>query len=309
MVETVVKADQRGGAESGAFAADPLIQRGQAGHEIQGTVGDLLAALGKHLLQALSEAQGGATRHPVVFVGAGPGDPELITLKGRRLLDSADVVVYAGSLVNAALLNGIKAACYDSASLDLEAIMELLAEGYQQGQRVVRLHTGDPAIYGAIREQMQWLDSRQIPYEVVPGVSSAFASAAALKVELTVPEVTQTVIFTRQAGRTPVPERESLRNLARAQASMCIFLSVSLIGTVVADLIEGGYPAQTPIAVVEKASWPDQQIVRGTLADIAKTIKNSQIKKTAMIVVGPALSQESTIVSKLYDAAFSHEYR
>jgi len=248
-------------------------------------------------------------RFPVVFLGAGPGDPELITLKGRRLLDSADVVVYAGSLVNAALLDGIKAACYDSASLDLEAIMELLAEGYQQGQRVVRLHTGDPAIYGAIREQMQWLDSRQIPYEVVPGVSSAFASAAALKVELTVPEVTQTVIFTRQAGRTPVPERESLRNLARAQASMCIFLSVSLIGTVVADLIEGGYPAQTPIAVVEKASWPDQQIVRGTLADIAETIKGSQIKKTAMIVVGPALSQESTVVSKLYDAAFSHEYR
>lgn len=248
-------------------------------------------------------------RFPVVFLGAGPGDPELITLKGRRLLDCADVVVYAGSLVNAALLDGIKASCHDSASLDLEAIMELLARGYENGQRVVRLHTGDPAIYGAIREQMQWLDGRQIPYEVVPGVSSAFASAAALKVELTVPEVTQTVIFTRQAGRTPVPERESLRNLARAQASMCIFLSVSLIGTVVADLIEGGYAPTTPIAVVEKASWPDQQIVRGTLADIAETIKNSQIKKTAMIVVGPALSQESTIVSKLYDAGFSHEYR
>lgn len=248
-------------------------------------------------------------RFPVVFVGAGPGDPELITLKGRRLLDAADVVVYAGSLVNAALLDGIKAACHDSASLDLEAIMQLLAQGYEKGQRVVRLHTGDPAIYGAIREQMQWLDSRRIPYEVVPGVSSAFASAAALKVELTVPEVTQTVIFTRQAGRTPVPERESLRNLARAQASMCIFLSVSLIDTVVADLLGGGYPPQTPIAVVEKASWPDQQIVRGTLADIGETIKHSRIKKTAMIVVGPALNQESTIVSKLYDAAFSHEYR
>ena len=248
-------------------------------------------------------------RFPVVFLGAGPGDPELITLKGRRLLDTADVVVYAGSLVNVALLDGIKASCHDSASLDLEAIMDLMARGYEKGQRVVRLHTGDPAIYGAIREQMQWLDGRQIPYEVVPGVSSAFASAAALKVELTVPEVTQTVIFTRQAGRTPVPERESLRNLARAQASMCIFLSVSLMGTVVADLIAGGYPPETPIAVVEKASWPDQQIVRGTLADIAETIKNSQIKKTAMIVVGPALSQESTIVSKLYDAGFSHEYR
>ncbi|MDD2468257.1 MAG: precorrin-4 C(11)-methyltransferase [Desulfobulbus sp.] len=248
-------------------------------------------------------------RHPVVFLGAGPGDPELITLKGRRLLDEADVVVYAGSLVNTALLDGIKATCHDSATLDLETIMELLAQAYRRGLRVVRLHTGDPAIYGAIREQMQWLDARYIPYTVVPGVSSAFASAAALQVELTVPEVTQTVIFTRQAGRTPVPERESLRNLARAQASMCIFLSVSLIATVVADLIAGGYPSSTPIAVVEKASWPEQQIVRGTLADIAETIKNSPIRKTAMIVVGPALAQESTIASKLYDAAFSHEYR
>jgi len=255
------------------------------------------------------QSQPESGRHPVVFLGAGPGDPELITLKGRRLLDEADVVVYAGSLVNAALLDGVKAACHDSASLDLEAIMDLLAQGYNRGQRVVRLHTGDPAIYGAIREQMQWLDAHSIPYEVVPGVSSAFASAAALKVELTVPEVTQTVIFTRQAGRTPVPERESLRNLARAQASMCIFLSVSMIGAVVSDLIEGGYAPTTPIAVVEKASWPDQQIVRGTLADIAETIKDSQIRKTAMIVVGPALAQDSTIASKLYDAEFRHEYR
>jgi precorrin-4/cobalt-precorrin-4 C11-methyltransferase len=250
-----------------------------------------------------------AVRHPVVFLGAGPGDPELMTLKGRRLLDAADVVVYAGSLVNAALLDGIKAACHDSAPLDLEAIMRLLAEGYRQGLRVVRLHTGDPAIYGAIREQMQWLDGADIPYEVVPGVSSAFAAAAALKKELTVPEVTQTVIFTRQAGRTPVPERESLRNLARAQSTMCIFLSVSLIGTVVEDLVAGGYPADTPIAVVERASWPDQQIVRGVLADIAGKIAASNIKKTAMIVVGPALAEDSRIVSKLYDAGFSHEYR
>nr|WP_321466022.1 precorrin-4 C(11)-methyltransferase [uncultured Desulfobulbus sp.] len=255
------------------------------------------------------QSQPEAGRSPVVFLGAGPGDPELITLKGRRLLDEADVVVYAGSLVNAALLDGIKAVCHDSASLDLEAIMDLLAQGYQRGHKVVRLHTGDPAIYGAIREQMQWLDGRRIPYEVVPGVSSAFASAAALKAELTVPEVTQTVIFTRQAGRTPVPERESLRNLASIQASMCIFLSVSMIEAVVSDLIEGGYPPETPIAVVEKASWPDQQIVRGTLADIAETIKTSAIRKTAMIVVGPALGQESTIASKLYDADFRHEYR
>jgi precorrin-4/cobalt-precorrin-4 C11-methyltransferase len=249
------------------------------------------------------------TRHPVVFLGAGPGDPELITLKGRRLLDTADVVVYAGSLVNAALLDGIKAHCHDSASMDLETIMQVLAQGYRDGMRVVRLHTGDPAIYGAIREQMQWLDAVAIPYEVVPGVSSAFAAAAALKKELTVPEVTQTVIFTRQAGRTPVPEPESLRNLARAQATMCIFLSVSMMAKVVEDLIDGGYPPETPIAVVERASWPDQQILRGTLTDITAKIHDSQIKKTAMIVVGPALAEDSRIASKLYDAAFTHEYR
>ena len=250
-----------------------------------------------------------AAVHPVVFLGAGPGDPELITLKGRRLLDAADLVVYAGSLVNAALLDGIAATCHDSAPLDLEAIMRLLADGYRRGLRVVRLHTGDPAIYGAIREQMQWLDEAGIPYEVVPGVSSAFAAAAALKKELTVPELTQTVIFTRQAGRTPVPERESLRNLAAAQATMCIFLSVAMIAAVVDDLLAGGYPADTPVAVVERASWPDQRIVQGSLADIAGKIQDSQIKKTAMIVVGPALAEDSRIVSKLYDAEFSHEYR
>ncbi|MCL2457401.1 MAG: precorrin-4 C(11)-methyltransferase [Desulfobulbus sp.] len=250
-----------------------------------------------------------ASVHPVVFLGAGPGDPELITLKGRRLLDTADLVVYAGSLVNAALLDGIPATCHDSAPLDLEAIMRLLAEGYRRGLRVVRLHTGDPAIYGAIREQMQWLDKAGIPYEVVPGVSSAFAAAAALKKELTVPEVTQTVIFTRQAGRTPVPERESLRNLAAAQATMCIFLSVSMIAAVVDDLLAGGYPAATSVAVVERASWPEQRIVTGSLADIAGKIRDSQIKKTAMIVVGPALAEDSQIVSKLYDAEFTHEYR
>ena len=248
-------------------------------------------------------------RHPVVFLGAGPGDPELLTLKGRRLLDTADLVVYAGSLVNLVLLDGIRAACHDSAGLDLEAIMTLLAEGYKRGLRTVRLHTGDPAMYGAIREQMQWLDARAIPYEVVPGVSSVFAAAAALRTELTVPEVTQTVILTRQAGRTPVPERESLVRLAAAQATMCIFLSVSMMGRVVEDLRAGGYPVDTPIAVVERASWPDERMVRGTLANIAARVADSGIRKTAMIVVGPALSADSRVASKLYDAAFSHEYR
>ena len=251
----------------------------------------------------------GATSHPVVFLGAGPGDPELLTLKGRRLLDTADLVVYAGSLVNPVLLDGIRASCHDSAGLDLEAIMTLLAEGYKRGLRTVRLHTGDPAMYGAIREQMQWFDARAIAYEVVPGVSSVFAAAAALRTELTVPEVTQTVILTRQAGRTPVPERESLVRLAAAQATMCIFLSVSMMGRVVEDLRAGGYPVDTPIAVVERASWPDERMVRGTLANIAARVADSGIRKTAMIVVGPALSADSRVASKLYDAAFSHEYR
>ncbi len=245
----------------------------------------------------------------IVFLGAGPGDPELITLKGRRLLDEADVIVYAGSLVNAALLDGVKAEVHDSAGMDLDAIMEVMIASTRAGKKVVRLHTGDPAIYGAIREQMQRLDAVKIGYEVVPGVSSALASAAALRVELTVPEVTQTVIFTRQAGRTPVPEPESLRKLATIQASMCIFLSVSMMATVVDELTSGGYPADTPVAVVEKASWPDQAVVRGTLDDIAGKIASSTIRKTAMILVGRALADDAGATSKLYDAGFSHEYR
>ncbi|PIE60331.1 MAG: precorrin-4 C(11)-methyltransferase [Desulfobulbus propionicus] len=248
-------------------------------------------------------------RYPVCFVGAGPGDPELITLKGRRLLDEADIVVYAGSLVNVDLVRNIKAECFDSAGLDLPEFMKILVNGYYEGKKVVRLHTGDPAIYGAIREQMQWLDKEHIPCELIPGVSSAFAAAAALKKELTVPEVTQTVILTRQAGRTPVPEKESLRNLASIGASMCIFLSVAMIETVIEELTCGGYPADTPIAVVEKASWPEEIIVQGTLADIAAKVRESAIRKTAMIVVGPALDLTSTIASKLYDTSFRHEYR
>ncbi len=246
---------------------------------------------------------------PIVFVGAGAGDPELITLKGRKMLDEADVIVYAGSLVNPALLEGVEAEIHDSAGMDLDGIMGIMIPACRQGKKVVRLHTGDPSIYGAIREQMQRLDKENIEYEVVPGVSSALASAAALKVELTVPEVTQTVIFTRRAGRTPVPERESLKNLAAIQASMCIFLSVSMMDEVVSELTSGGYAVDTPIAVVEKASWPEQHIVRGTLADIADKIENSEIRKTAMIVVGKALADDDSAASKLYDAGFSHGYR
>ncbi len=247
--------------------------------------------------------------NPIIFLGAGPGDPELITLKGRRLLDGADVIVYAGSLVNPALLDGVRAEVHDSAGMDLDAIMEVMIPAARAGKKVVRLHTGDPAIYGAIREQMQRLDRESLAYEVVPGVSSALAAAAVLKKELTVPEVSQTVIFTRRAGRTPVPEAESLQQLAAIGGSMCIFLSVSMMEKIVGELRKGGYDEQTPVAVVEKATWPDQQIVRGTLADIAGRMGESGIRKTAMILVGPALADGESAASQLYDAGFSHEYR
>ncbi len=247
--------------------------------------------------------------NPIYFVGAGPGDPELLTLKGRRLLDEADVIVYAGSLVNPALLTGLAATLHNSAGLNLDETTALLAEGYQADKKVVRLHTGDPAIYGAIKEQMVRLDEVNIPYEVVPGVTSATAAAAALKAELTLPEISQTVIITRQAGRTPVPEKESLQLLASHQATMMIFLSVGMIDTVVNELRAGGYPVDTPIAVVEKASWPDERTVSGTLATIAEKIKEAGITKTAMIIVGEVLAGQLKSESKLYDKGFSHEYR
>ncbi len=249
------------------------------------------------------------TCSPIIFLGAGPGDPDLITVKGRRLLDKADVIVYAGSLVNPALLEGVGAEIHDSAGMDLDGIMAIMVPMARAGKKVVRLHTGDPAIYGAIREQMRRLDSEGLSYEVVPGVSSALAAAAAVQAELTIPELTQTVIFTRQAGRTPVPERESLQNLAAIRASMCIFLSVSMMDQVVGELIKGGYPSETPVAVVEKVTWPEERIVRGTLCDIAGQVQNCAIRKTAMILVGSVLSENDAAVSKLYDAGFSHEYR
>ena len=249
------------------------------------------------------------TNSPVYFVGAGPGDPELITLKGRRLLDQADIIIYAGSLVNPQLLDGLNCAIHNSAVLTLQEILELMIKGYRSGKNVVRLHTGDPSLYGAIREQIQGLDEENIPCTIVPGVSSAFAAAAALKTELTVPDVSQTVILTRQAGRTPVPKDEKLSKLAGARSTMLIFLSVSMIDTVVTELLTGGYPTDTPAAVVEKVSWPEERIVRGTLADISDRVQAADIRKTALIVVGRSLAENGYTASKLYDARFSHEYR
>ena len=249
-------------------------------------------------------------QQPIAFVGAGPGDVELITVKGRRLLDNADCIVYAGSLVNPAILTGCKAAIHDSAGMNLEEIITIMTSAWHTGQSVVRLHTGDPSIFGAIKEQMQRLDASNIPYIVVPGVSSAFGAAAALKAELTLPEVAQTVIITRQEGRTPVPDLEKLRLLAAHQTTMLIFLSVSMIETVVRELLAGGYPIDTPVAVVEKATWDTEQVVSGTLADIAARIRVAGISKTAIICVGRVFGDlPLAAVSKLYDKEFSHGSR
>ncbi len=247
--------------------------------------------------------------YPVQFIGAGPGDSELITLKARRLLDEADVIVFAGSLVNPELLRGLEAEVFDSAGMDLDMIIEVLSRAYRQGKRCVRLHTGDPSIFGATREQMNRLDELGIPYEVVPGVTSASAAAASIKRELTCPGISQTVIFSRRAGRTPVPPGQDIRSLAVHKATMCVFLSVSMIDELVRELISGGYHGATPVAVVEKASWPEERIVEGRLEDIASRVKEAGIKKTAMIMVGEALDARKGEESKLYHPGFSHGFR
>ncbi len=246
----------------------------------------------------------------VYFIGAGPGAVDLITVRGRRLIDAADCIIYAGSLVNPELFKGCRVPLHDSAALHLDEMIEIMAAVVNQGGSVARVHTGDPSLYGAIAEQIARLEQRGIAYEVVPGVSSAFAAAAALGVELTLPEVTQSVIITRREGRTPVPERESLHRLGEAGATMMIFLSVAMIEGVVADLLAGGYPIDTPVAVVMRASWPDQKVVTGTLADIAATVQSAGIAKTAIICVGKVFgSKQPPARSRLYDPDFSHGCR
>lgn len=246
----------------------------------------------------------------VYIVGAGPGDPELITRKGYRLVSEADVVIYAGSLVNPAILKVCKEDCqiHNSATMNLDEVLAVMKEAKEQGKMVVRLHTGDPAIYGAIQEQMDNLDKMGITYDVVPGVSSFLATAAALKQEYTLPNVSQTVIITRLEGRTPMPEKEKLVMLAEHQATMCIFLSVQMLDKVVDELMAGGYPKETPVAIVVKASWPDQRILRGTLETIASIVEEEGVLRQAMIVVSHVLNSDYEL-SKLYDKGFSHMYR
>lgn len=246
----------------------------------------------------------------VYFIGAGPGDPELITLKGKRIIEEADVVIYAGSLVNPEILRYCKDGCeiYNSASMSLDDVLRVTKEAVKANKVVARVHTGDPAIYGAIQEQMDELAPEEIDFEVVPGVSSFLASAAALKQEYTLPNISQTVIITRMEGRTPMPLKEKLADLASHQATMCIFLSVQMIEGVVENLLAGGYPKDTPVAIVVRASWPDQRIIRGTLETISQTVKEAGVIRQAMIVVGKVLDTEYEL-SKLYDKTFSHMFR
>lgn len=247
----------------------------------------------------------------VHFVGAGCGAPDLITLRGRRLLEEADVIVYAGSLVNPALLGFAKKDCriYNSAQMTLEEVIVVMEEAESRQQMTVRLHTGDPSLYGAIREQIDCLKEQKIAYDVTPGVSSFCGAAAALDAEYTLPGITQSVIITRMAGRTPVPERESIASFAAHHATMVIFLSTGMLKKLSEELIKGGYEADTPAAIVYKATWPDEKRVVCTVATLAEAAEQENIKKTALIIVGDVTAQAGYERSRLYAPEFTTEFR
>jgi precorrin-4/cobalt-precorrin-4 C11-methyltransferase len=251
----------------------------------------------------------------VWIVGAGPGAPDLITLRGRDAIAAADVVIYADSLVHPGVAAYARpdAAVYGSATRTLEEIAAIMVGAARAGKTVARVHSGDPSIYGALHEQLALLEREGIPYEIVPGVSSAFAAAARLGIELTVPDVTQTVIFTRLSGRTAVPERERLRELAAHGASLVLFLSVAYIERVVAELLAGGYGPETPVAVAYRVTWEDERILHGTLADIAGKVKVARLQRQALILVGPALAArrhaDEAYRSRLYHPAHAHRFR
>jgi precorrin-4/cobalt-precorrin-4 C11-methyltransferase len=252
-------------------------------------------------------------KNPVLFVGAGPGDPELITVKGQRALMAADVVIYAGSLVPEGLLQWTRpgTTALSSAAMDLAEIIEAIKSAYSKGKRVVRLHTGDPSLYGAIFEQMVELQKRGIPYKVIPGVTAAFAAAAAIGLEYTLPEVSQTLILTRMAGRTPVPEKENLADLASHQASMAIYLSMSMVNEV-AGILAAAYGKNATCAVVYRASQPEEKVVVTTLKKLAERVEAEKITKHALIIIGKVLDVSPENLqhkSKLYDREFKHGCR
>ncbi len=251
----------------------------------------------------------------VYFIGAGPGALDLMTVRAQRIIQSADLILYADSLVNEEIGTLAKpgAEVAGSSGLTLEEIVSRMVEAARAGRVVARVHSGDPSIYGAIREQMNALAAAGIGYAVVPGVSSLFGAAAELGVELTVPEVSQTIIITRAEGRTPVPDTQRLRDLASHRATLAIYLSAGMIDRVVTELRDGGYPEETPVAVVYRATWPDQRILRGTLSDIAAAVRAAGITRQALILVGDALRAikegKPAAASLLYDPSFGHGYR
>lgn len=246
----------------------------------------------------------------IYFVGAGPGAPDLITVRGKKAIEAADIIIYAGSLVNPALLEDAKGSCecYNSAGMTLEEVISVMADPLNLGKNIVRLHTGDPCLYGAIREQMDLLDQHGLDYEVIPGVSSFIGAAAALKAEYTLPEVSQTVILTRMEGRTPVPEKEDIAKLAAHGATMVIFLTTTMLGELSRRLIQGGYAPDSPAAIVYKATWPDERVIRTTVAGLEQAADANGIRKMALITVGGFLGQDYER-SKLYDPGFTHEFR
>ena len=255
----------------------------------------------------------------VYIIGAGPGDPELLTLKAKRLIESSDVIIYADSLVPAEIAGFAKpgARIFGSKDMSLDAIMSVTLQAVADGKIVSRIQSGDPSLYGATLEQMRILEAQKVDYEIIPGVSAAFAAAAVLKAELTVPEVTQTVIMTRAEGRVAMPEGEALIDLARHRSTLVIFLSVTRMFRIAGQLQDAGYPADTPVAVAYRVGWPDELIIRGTLQDIAQKVRDAKITLQALIIVGPAVdpklldpdSGQQVAVSHLYSDEYTHLYR
>ena len=248
----------------------------------------------------------------VYFVGSGPGDPELITIRAKKLVEEADTIIYSGSLLNPRILQYAKkgAQLYDAAIIDREKIYQILHDSANEGKIAIRFHDGDPALFSTIREQIDKLESEGIMCKVVPGVTALFGAAADTNLELTLPGVTQTLIITRAELRTPVPQRESIAELAKHGATMAFYLSVHLIEEIVNEILKGGvYTGKTPAMVVYRATWEDEKIIKGTLGDIAKKTKEAKIIKTALIIVGEAIAPSKYEYSKVYDAKFTHGYR
>lgn len=245
------------------------------------------------------------------FVGAGSGAPDLITLRGKTFLEQADVIIYAGSLVNPQLLDYAKKGCqiYNSAKMTLEEVLDVMFAAEEEKKMTVRLHTGDPCLYGAIREQMDVLDEKGIKYDYTPGVSSFCGAASALNLEYTLPDVSQTVIITRMAGRTPVPEKEEIAKLASHRATMVVFLSTGLLEKLSERLIAGGYTADTPAAIVYKATWEDEKAFVCTVGTLAETAKKNNITKTALMIIGDVVTHSHYNRSELYNPAFTTEFR